>query len=180
PNDWNSGWGGNIVSKPTTDEETYGQIDVGFTMDGAIERLQFGYKYRDHETEQRMSRVSIPIYGWVADASFFNPEPVASNYLDGFDVNDQMKYRFILDGSAIADYLGSGGYLRPWQTAPEVTVFGNAEFTSQNWNIQEAAHAIYGQADFNTGTMRGNFGLRYVRTESESGGYICVNQTASG
>src|SRR5690606_26027111 len=55
PNDWNSGWGGNIVSKPTTDEETYGQIDVGFAMDGAIERLQFGYKYRDHETDQRMS-----------------------------------------------------------------------------------------------------------------------------
>lgn len=180
PDGWNSGWGGNIVSKPTTDEESYAQIDLGYALDGAINRIQFGYKYRDHETDQRMSGVSIPVYGWVADASFFNPEQVSSNYLDGFNVNDQMSNRFILDGAALADYLASGGYLRPWQTAPEVTVFGNAEFTSQNWNIQEAAHAAYAQANFDTGAMRGNFGLRYVRTESESGGYTCVNQTASG
>lgn len=180
PTDWNSGWGGNVVSKPTTDEERYAQFDIGRSLTGAITRVQFGYKYRDHETDQRMSGVSIPVYGWVGDASMFNPRPVASNYLSGFDVNDQMRNRFVLDGAALADYLASGGYLQPWQTAPEVTVFGNAEFTSQNWNIQEAAHAAYVQADFSTGRMRGNFGLRYVRTESESGGYVCVNQTATG
>ena len=28
--------------------------------------------------------------------------------------------------------------------------------------------------------MRGNFGLRYVKTESDSGGYACVKQTATG
>lgn len=180
PTDWNSGWGGNIVAKPTTDEERYAQIDLGRELNGAINRLQFGYKYRDHETDQRMSGVSIPVFGYVGDASMFNPRQVASNYLDGFDVNDQFSTRFILDGAALADYLATGGYLRPWQTAPEVTVFGNAEFTSQNWNIQEAAHAAYVQADFDTGRMRGNFGLRYVRTESESGGYVCVNQDPAG
>ena len=180
PTDWNSGWGGNIVSKPTTDEEQYAQIDLGYELTGAINRVQFGYKYRDHETDQRMSGVSIPIYGYVGDTSMFNPRQVPSNYLDGFDVNDQMRTRFVLDGDALADYLASGAYLQPWQTAPEVTVFGNAEFTSQNWNIQEAAHAAYVQADFDTGRMRGNFGLRYVRTESDSGGYTCINQTASG
>ncbi|MFN3537561.1 MAG: TonB-dependent receptor, partial [Brevundimonas sp.] len=180
PTGWNSGWGGNIVSKPTTDEEQYAQIDLGYELAGAINRIQFGYKYRDHETDQRMSGVSIPIYGYVGDTSMFNPRPVPSNYLEGFDVNDQMRTRFVIDGAALADYLASGGYLQPWQTAPEVTVFGNAEFTSQNWNIQEAAHAAYVQADFETGRMRGNFGLRYVRTESESGGYTCINQTASG
>lgn len=180
PDGWNSGWGGNIVSKPTTDEEQYAQIDFGYALPGAITQVRFGYKYRDHETDQRMSGVSIPVYGWVGDASMFNPRQVPSNYLNGFDVNDQMRTRFVLDGAALADYLAGGGYLQPWQTAPEVTVFGNAEFTSQNWNIQESAHAAYVQADFDTGRMRGNFGLRYVRTESESGGYTCINQTAAG
>lgn len=180
PDGWNAGWGGNIVSKPTTDEERYAQFDFGRSLTGAINRVQFGYKYRDHETDQRMSGVSIPVYGWVGDASMFNPRQVPSNYLTGFDVNDQMRNRFVLDGASLADYLASGGYLQPWQTAPEVTVFGNAEFTAQNWNIQEAAHAAYVQADFDTGRMRGNFGLRYVRTESDSGGYTCINQTASG
>ncbi|MCK9927456.1 hypothetical protein MXD62_09770, partial [Frankia sp. Mgl5] len=45
PTGYNPGWGGNIVSKPTTDEETYAQIDAGYNRDGFINRIQFGYKY---------------------------------------------------------------------------------------------------------------------------------------
>lgn len=181
PAGWNSGWGGNVVSKPTTDEERYAQFDGGYVLDGVIEKILFGYKYRDHETDQRMSGVSIPVFDTTPDnTSLFNPRQVPSNYLDGFDVNDQMRNRFVIDGASMVDYLVSGGYLQPWQTAPEVTVFGNAEFTAQNWNIQEEAQAVYGQANFNTGNVRGNVGLRYVKTESDSGGYTCVNQTATG
>ena len=181
PTGYNAGWGGNIVSKPTTDEETYAQVDLGFDRDGFFDRLQFGYKYRDHETDQKMSGVTVQIYGAPDNAGMFNPSQVPSNYLDGFDgVNDQMGGRFRLDGRALADYIENGDYLRPWQAAPVPTVFGNAEFTAQNWNVQEQIHATYAQANFDNGVVRGNVGLRYVRTESDSGGYVCVNQTASG
>ena len=181
PTGYNPGWGGNIVSKPTTDEEKYAQIDLGFDRDGVFNRLRFGYKYRDHETDQRMAGVTVQIYGAPDTADLFNPSQVPSNYLDGFDgVNDQMTGRFRLDGAALADYIANGDYLRPWQAAPTPTVFGNAEFTAQNWNVQERIHAVYGQADFDNGVMRGNIGLRYVRTESDSGGYVCVNPTATG
>jgi iron complex outermembrane receptor protein len=181
PTGYNAGWGGNIVSKPTSDEETYGQVDVGFDRVGLFDRFQFGYKYRKHETDQRMSGVTVQIYGDPDSASLFNPSQVPDNYLDGFGgVNSQMANRFRIDGRALADYIESGGYLRPWQPAPTPTVFGNAEFTAQNWNVQETIHAIYGQADFENEFMRGNIGLRYVRTESDSGGYVCVNQTATG
>lgn len=181
PIGYNAGWGGNIVSKPTTDEETYGQVDVGFDRDGFFDRFQFGYKYRKHETDQRMSGVTVQIYGAPDNASLFSPGQVPDNYLDGFDgVNDQMKGRFSVDGAALADYIENGEYLRPWQAAPVPTVFGNAEFTAQNWNVQEAINAFYGQANFENDRVRGNIGLRYVRTESDSGGYVCVNQTATG
>ncbi|MDY6922473.1 MAG: TonB-dependent receptor [Pseudomonadota bacterium] len=181
PAGYNAGWGGNIVSKPTTDEETYAQLDLGIDRDGFFERLQFGYKYRQHETDQRMSGVTVQIYGAPDNAGMFNPGQVPDNYLDGFDgVNDQMSNRFRIDGEALANYIESGEYLRPWQPAPVPTVFGNAEFTAQNWNVQETIHALYGQANFDNGVVRGNVGLRYVRTESDSGGFVCVNQTATG
>jgi iron complex outermembrane receptor protein len=181
PAGYNAGWGGNIVSKPTTDEEKYAQLDLGVDRDGVFNRLRFGYKYRDHETDQRMAGVTVQIYGAPDSAAIFNPSQVPSNYLDGFDgVNEQMNGRFQVDGAALADYIANGDYLRPWQAPPTPTVFGNAEFTAQNWNVQERIHAFYGQADFDNGMVRGNIGLRYVRTESDSGGYVCVNVTPSG
>jgi iron complex outermembrane receptor protein len=178
---YNSGWGGNIVSKPTTDKETYAQVDAGYDFDGVIKRVQFGYKYRKHETTQAMSGVTVAIYGNPASASQFSPTAVPSNYLRGFDgVNSQMESRFKIDGAALANYIETGGYLRPWQAKPVPTIFGNAEFTAQNWGIEEEIHALYGQANFEADNVRGNFGLRYVHTGSDSGGYVCVNQTASG
>lgn len=181
PTGYNAGWGGNLVSKPTTDEETYGQVDLGFDRTGFFDRFQFGYKYRKHETDQKMSGVTVQIYGAPDNASLFSPGQVPDNYLDGFDgVNDQMKNRFSVDGNALANYIENGDYLRPWQAAPVPTIFGNAEFTAQNWNVQETINAFYGQANFENDLLRGNIGLRYVRTESDSGGYICINQTATG
>jgi len=181
PTGYNAGWGGNIVSKPTTDKETYAQIDAGKDFEGVIKRVQIGYKYRKHETTQAMSGVTVSVYGNPASASQFNPSIVPSNYLKGFDgVTDAMGSRFKIDGEALANYISSGGYLRPWQAKPVPTIFGNAEFTAQNWGIEETINALYGQADFQADNVRGNFGLRYVKTESDSGGYVCVNQTASG
>lgn len=177
PDGYNAGWGGNIVSKPTTDEETYAQFDAGYNRDGFINRIQFGYKYRTHETDQKMSGVTVQVYGNPSTAAPFNPTVAPGNYLRGFDgVNDQMKGRLRMDGRVLADYIEAGGYLRPWQPKPVPTVFGNAEFTAQNWNIQETINAVYGQVNFENERVRGNVGLRYVRTESESGGFTCVNQ----
>jgi len=178
---YNAGWGGNIVTKPTTDKETYAQFDGGYNLDGVIKKVRFGYKYRNHETTQAMSGVTVSIYGSPDSASMFNPSQVPSNYLDGFDgVNSQMSGRFRIDGPALANYISSGGYLQPWQAKPVPTIFGNAEFTAQNWGIEETIHALYAQADFQADNLRGNIGLRYVRTDSDSGGYTCVNQVGGG
>src|SRR5690606_33888738 len=57
--DWNTGWGGNIVFKPTTDEEKYGQVDFGIRLDSPIYQIRFGLKRREHETSQRMGGVSL-------------------------------------------------------------------------------------------------------------------------
>ena len=79
---WAAGWGGNIVTKPTWDEEKYGQIDFGVRLDSPVYQIRFGAKRREHETGQSMAGValaSIAGYG-NPQASQFNPRPLPDVY----------------------------------------------------------------------------------------------------
>lgn len=166
------GWSGNLVEKPTTDKERYGQVDLGFDFDSALKRIQLGYKYRRHETGQRYAGIAVT--GVAASASLFDPTKVPDNYLSGFDgINDQMANRFKIDGETMVGYVRGGAWLAPGATLPVPSQFAAAEFTAGNWDVSEDIHAGYVQANFDTGTVRGNFGARYVHTSSESAGYVC-------
>lgn len=173
---WNPGWGGNIVFKPTGDKERYGQLDFGVNMDGALQRLRFGYKQRSHETAQVMGGVSLAAvagYG-NATADQFDPRPLPGNYLDGFSGVGDLNNRFTIDGWALADYILSGDWLAPWQTMPEPSTFNDPSFAANTWTIEEDIRAAYVQADFEMGALRGNVGVRYVQTESDSGSWACT------
>lgn len=166
------GWSGNIVTKPTSDEEKYAQFDFGRNFEGVIERVQFGYKRREHETSQKYA--GIAINGIAAPATLFAPSTVPSNYLKGFDgVGAQMKGRFRIDGETMLSYVESGKWLASGATMPKPSVFAAAEFTAGNWTIQENIDAFYGQANFKADNLRGNFGFRYVKTSVDSAGYVC-------
>lgn len=166
------GWSGNLVSKPTSDEEKYAQIDLGKDFDGVIQRIQVGYKRREHETGQQYAGIAIT--GVAAPASLFSASEVPSNYLKGFDgVGDQMKNRFRISGPSMVDYVQSGKWLPAGGTLPKPSIFAAAEFTAGNWNIQEDIDAAYAQANFKADNIRGNFGVRYVKTSVDSAGYVC-------
>ena len=166
------GWSGNLVSKPTTDEEKYAQIDLGKDFDGVIQRLQVGYKRREHETGQQYAGIAIT--GVAAPASLFSASQVPGNYLKGFDgVNDQMSNRFRISGQSMVDYVQSGKWLAAGAAMPKPSIFAAAEFTAGNWNIEENIDAAYAQANFKADNIRGNFGVRYVKTTVNSAGYVC-------
>lgn len=166
------GWSGNLVSKPTSDEEKYAQIDLGKDFDGVIQRVQVGYKRREHETGQQYAGIAIT--GVAAPASLFSPSEVPSNYLKGFDgVGDQMKNRFRISGPSMVSYVESGKWLPAGGSIPQPSIFAAAEFTAGNWNIQENIDAAYAQANFKADNIRGNFGVRYVKTSVNSAGYVC-------
>ncbi|MBL7372488.1 TonB-dependent receptor, partial [Escherichia coli] len=130
------GWSGNLVDKPTTDKERYGQIDFGLKFDGVLKRIQLGYKYRKHETGQEYAGIALT--GLAVPASNFNTSIVRDNYLSGFDgINDQMRGRFIIDGNSMVNYVQS----RPGLPTP--SKFAASEFTAGNWDIQEQIHAFY-------------------------------------
>lgn len=166
------GWSGNLVSKPTSDKEKYAQIDLGKDFDGVIQRVQVGYKRREHETGQQYAGIAIT--GVAAPASLFSPSEVPSNYLKGFDgVGDQMKNRFRISGPSMVSYVESGKWLPAGGSIPQPSIFAAAEFTAGNWNIQEDIDAAYAQANFKADNIRGNFGVRYVKTSVNSAGYVC-------
>ena len=165
------GWSGNLVEKPTTDEEKYAQADFGMDLDGVIKRVQVGYKFRRHETTQEYAGIAIT--GVSAPASLFNPTTAPGNYLDGFGANEQMKNRFRIDGGSMVDYVQGGAWLAPGRPFPQPSIFAAPEFTAGNWAIQEDINALYAQADVEAGELRGNFGVRYVYTDVDSAGYVC-------
>ncbi|MGY1410651.1 TonB-dependent receptor [Luteimonas sp. A611] len=180
PPSWNTGWGGNIVFKPTWDEETYGQVDFGLKLDSPVYLLRFGAKRREHETEQKMGGVSLASVAGYGDATadMFNPQPVPGNYLTGFSGYGDLGDRFTIDGWALADYILSGDWLAPWQTMPQPSTFNDPSFAANTWRIVEDINAAYVQADFSLNGLRGNFGLRYVQTETESHSWQCVRTDA--
>ncbi|WP_423605116.1 TonB-dependent receptor [Sphingomonas sp. MS122] len=164
------GWSGNVVAKPTSDKERYGQVDFGFDFDGALKRIQLGYKYRRHQTAQQYA--GIALNGLAVAAGQFSPETVADNYLRSINgVNDEMAGRFIISGGAMVDFLEG-------RTLPTPSIFAAPEFTAGNWEVTEDIHAVYGQANFETDWLRGNFGVRYVSTSTSSAGYVCAPGTA--
>jgi iron complex outermembrane receptor protein len=165
------GWSGNLVDKPTRDKERYAQADWGVDFDGPIKRIQVGYKYRKHTTGQDYSGVTVA--GVSAPTSLFDPSQAPSNYLSGIDVNDQMANRFVISGPAMVDYVSSGKWLPSGASFPVPSQFAAAEFTAGNWQIDETINAGYAQANFDMGGLRGNFGVRYVETKTDSAGYVC-------
>lgn len=173
---WGAGWGGNIVTKPTSDDEKYFQADFGVQFDAPVHQVRFGLKHREHKTSQTMSGVSLASIKGYGDlsATQFSPQSVPSGYLSGFgDVGDLSK-RFMIDGWALADYINSGKWLAPWQTMPTPSTFSDPSYAANTWTVKENVNAGYVQADFAHERLRGNVGLRLVKTESDSMGWACT------
>ncbi len=172
---WGAGWGGNIVTKPTKDEERYFQVDGGVTLDSPIYQVRFGLKRREHETSQSMAGVSLASIKGYGDltADQFSPKDVPNSYLSGFGNVGDLSNRFMIDGWALADYINSGKWLAPWQTMPTPSTFSDPSYAANTWTVKEDINAAYIQADFSHDRLRGNFGVLLVQTESEITGYTC-------
>jgi len=166
------GWSGNLVDKPTHDKERYAQGDMTLKFDSGLKSIQFGYKYRHHETSEQYAGVTVA--GVSAPTSLFDPGQVSGNYLSGFDgLNDQMTNRFVISGKSMVDYVEGGSWLPAGATFPVPSEFAAAEFTAGNWDVKENINAAYVQANIEAGPLRGNVGLRYVDTKSASAGFVC-------
>ncbi len=173
---WSAGWGGNIVAKPTKDQERFFQTDFAVKFDAPVYQVRWGFKHREHETGQTMAGVSLASIKGYGDlsATQFNPQSVPGNYLSGFGNVGDLNKRFMIDGWALADYINSGKWLAPWQTMPTPSTFSDPSYASNTWTVKESVDAGYVQGDFSHDKLRGNVGLRVVQTSSDSIGWTCL------
>ena len=159
-------WGGN---KPTTDEETYAQLDLDYELDsGFFSNVKVGVKYRDHDRDQGRQA-----YSWHGPGTSADPD---SAYM--WDIFDQCPTLADCQQSSgthtVASHVMNGNITN--QLDASRTNFmtlgfgGDADYAVSNvlgemWAINETIKAAYVSADFYGDNYRGNIGVRVVRTD---------------
>lgn len=176
-------WGG---SKPTTDEETYGQFDFTIPVKaGVFNSIKTGAKYRAAErTQDRLA------YSWhwpsTIDASSGSPNYMA--YI--FSQCNTWDKCGLYSGNTSIDAVVNGNMTQQFfhnREAMERIAFeglnGFAADYAQHlnlaeiWAVEEDILSLYLQGDFEGEGFRGNLGVRYVSTEQSSGGYEFSGET---
>ncbi|WP_444946739.1 TonB-dependent receptor [Microbulbifer sp. VTAC004] len=162
------------------DDENYYQLDVSIDMDyGWLTSLDVGLKYRDHEINRRITKQSwdddnLPCptinwggvegacYPWWPDDSFHtDPNGVP----DTIDILSSGPLDNIIGGVKVPNF----AYLEfeklkefLYETYGDPTVIVERD---QDYRIGEEVIAAYVQQNFTSATLRGNFGVRAVKTK---------------
>ncbi|WP_445366074.1 TonB-dependent receptor [Microbulbifer sp. ANSA001] len=162
------------------DDENYYQLDVSIDMDyGWLTSLDVGLKYRDHEINRRITKQSwdddnLPCptinwggvegacYPWWPDDSFHtDPNGVP----DTIDILSSGSLDNIIGGVKVPNF----AYLEfeklkefLYETYGDPTVIVERD---QDYRIGEEVIAAYVQQNFTSATLRGNFGVRAVKTK---------------
>jgi iron complex outermembrane receptor protein len=141
------------------DKETYGKIDGTFTLDNsAFTDFKFGARYADHERHLWGVIGQGPNFGVAGSTSPSNYPTGYQNYPAAF-------------GNGLGGVFPTGiWYWTPAQLAAYDNAFtnrdpiGRADWTS-DYGLEEKDAAAYFQADFKSGDLSGNIGLRFVQTK---------------
>jgi iron complex outermembrane receptor protein len=88
-----------------------------------------------------------------------------------------MKTHVVIDPTLLRDAVYGASYGSNGQTMQEALAAGNGFQPTQSFKVDEKTEAAYVQADFAQDKLTGNVGVRYVRTETDSGGYAVSGST---
>ncbi len=170
-------WGG---EKPTTDEETYAQLDFEIPVSaGVFNAIKTGAKLR--QAERTQDRIA---YSWHGPNTLKDAAK-GTDYLNYIFTNcaDLTKCG-LTTGPLTVDALVHGSLANQLKhdraRMEEIAFVGlngtPADFArsrtlDENWAVNEDITALYVQGDFSGEGFRGNLGLRYVDTAQTSGGW---------
>jgi len=135
-----------------TDKETYGQLDATWkTGNDTLQSVKFGARFANH----KRNLVDVPgtlsaAGGAVASIPLDQLTTFPSDFADSLP-GGMLRDAWTLPGSAINDW------------ANKYITFSGHTLQSE-FKIAEPSQAVYGMANFDTGTIHGNFGLRLVNT----------------
>ena len=138
---------------PKTDEERYLQADVEFDLyRPPLVSIKTGVRFADHQTASRR-------FEFVQSAGFEPRFPTAGSTGGTVEVGLDGRSIMALDADAV-------------KHRAKASITGEVEDLGAHSRIDETNVAAYAMATFEADRWRGNAGLRYVRTNAESGYYL--------
>ncbi|MFC5741487.1 TonB-dependent receptor [Dyella tabacisoli] len=162
PKNWvaDGNWLGNYGKIPAHAKDVYGQVDFSKDFDGPFNELLIGARYAKHNED-----FTENVYGGVTPADMSQVGGVSyadtMNAFSGFAPD--MKYHI----------QNSAGAIRSWVLGSPLD-YANpdpASYLDNTWKLSQKSTALYGQMNFATDTLHGNFGVRYVRTEIQGSSF---------
>ncbi|CAM5205263.1 TonB-dependent receptor [Alishewanella longhuensis] len=160
-----------------TDEEVYGGLDFAFELDkGIFTRLKTGVLYQDHDKSQRQTGTR---FHWLADSQHIDPvngpygavkagegnwlgSLAGTTFADLYSGSDYAYYPLMNSANSAAKVFPANAYNSP------STEF---LFLPNTWKVNEKISAAYVKADFSGESVRGDIGVRVVKTDVSSSGY---------
>ena len=169
-------WLGGIFDQlnETTDKETYVQLDYSWYVDFAsISEIKVGGKYRDRSMEQNRWKTDLANLAPTgadslgAASDFWTGDMVN---VDHANTNSPSQSYFMPDRGLMNSALYGVNECTASSAEGELCRNSNVFQGASSFNVSEKISALYAMAKFDVDGVRGNVGLRYVNTDSNSSG----------
>jgi len=148
------------------DDETYGYVDATKELKiGALESIKFGVKHTDHNRDLRFNGTTyggfhVPINALPATA--FAGAQTPGDFLDGIAAPGTLDQYWQIDKGAVNSIL-FGNLAKS---------AGRVLYPQQSFSVTEKANAAFVMGNLAGEQWKANVGLRYVKTDQTSRGYI--------
>jgi TonB-dependent receptor len=153
--------GSNMVN--TSNSQNFAQADFTWSLDSTwLQSIQFGGKYTDANAEQQSNEVRWYCKG--TQLQFQTCDPNAGQLPPGFLLPNYLNGVNHAYGDDIFPAINFPAYYNHLNETYDRTIYNKPQAKS---SIGEKVAAAYVQANFDTGTIRGNVGLRFVTTKQD-------------
>lgn len=158
PANWGAtGWLGNNGIFSTDNKDSYGQVDAEFQFNSAISSLQVGVRRAKHEENFALNVYGGVNVGTLADVGTIGFTDIRGFYPDHgrhIQVGRDNVLNWIRNSPVDYNNPDAGSYL------------------NNSWALEQTNSAVYAQLNFSSGILRGNFGLRYVDSQTDGSGFV--------
>ena len=182
----------NIGRNKAENSDTAFRADLTYALEwSGVTSLDFGYRYNERTSLRDQIGTNVGLREFAESptgdlfASILTPGPDNFNAADGralyvpdFLVIDPELVASDPDGvlAALNDAIAENNAITGSTRGP---ISEPTSSTSAFFDISEETHALYAQANFESGIFRGNAGLRYLETDISSIGNTVTNDVAT-
>ena len=147
---------GGIYYSVSHDKENYGQVDFSHDLElGPLTKMLFGVKRIQHDNGNTARGNRINTTSAITLDQFGNGTAPSGLY-DGLNVSGDIKNWSTADLGDVISYLNG---------QPQGAF--NTDYGS-TFDVKEKTNDLYSQFDYETGALRGNFGVRYINTGDDA------------